>query len=237
MINPCISYGITKENRNHNKYQIEDLPCDIQLSIFHYKDEFLINKEKILDEIEKNGNKIKVVHMPLDTLKTPLKEIEFFVSDIYVRSGCDKYVLHPNKGIEYFLNNYKFRTPEKFCLETFAWKKKKVFRTPLEIIDICNKLINVSMTIDTAHIEPIWFDHKIMSHLLKYTKIIHLSNRCKELGPHIPFNHPKGELKLIKFVNDLKYRYKWSGDIVLEYMPEYSHKIIKNVMFLKKLVE
>jgi hypothetical protein len=93
------------------------------------------------------------------------------------------------------------------------------------------------MTIDTSHIEDVWFDHRIMDYLLKFTKVIHLSNRAKGLGSHLPFNHTDGEINLISFVKELKYRYKWSGTIVLEYMPDYHTKLIKNCKYVEKLLE
>ena len=93
------------------------------------------------------------------------------------------------------------------------------------------------MTIDTCHIEDVWFDPKIMSFLLKHTKVIHLSNRAKGLGSHLPFNDQRGELNLVSFVKELKRRYEWSGTIVLEYMPEYSHKLFRNYHYVKQLIE
>jgi len=123
--------------------------------------------------------------------------------------------------------------------------KKKVFRSPLEIISACQlyntQLYNAHsnalwMTLDTSHIEDVWFDHKIMAYLLKFTKVIHLSNRAKGIGSHLPFNYSKGELNLVSFVRDLKYKYNWSGDIILEYMEEYSTKLIKNCNYVKKLL-
>jgi hypothetical protein len=94
----------------------------------------------------------------------------------------------------------------------------------------------MAMTLDTTHIEDVWYDHKIIRFLLQYTSVIHLSNRASGIGEHLPFNHVKGELPLIKFVRELKYQYKWSGDIVLEYMPEYHDKLIKNAKYLERLL-
>ena len=69
-----------------------------------------------------------------------------------------------------------------------------------------------------------------MPSLLKHTSVIHLSNQSKEkaIGKHLPFNDPRGMFNLVGFVRDLKYRYKWEGDLVLEYMPEHKHRLIKN---------
>ena len=92
------------------------------------------------------------------------------------------------------------------------------------------------MCLDTSHTEDIWFDHRIMSYLLKYTSVIHLSNRAQR-AQHLPFNSEKGDLQLVGFVRELKYKYNWSGDIVLEYMPEYQDKLIKNLMYLRRLIQ
>jgi hypothetical protein len=93
------------------------------------------------------------------------------------------------------------------------------------------------MCIDTSHIEETWFDYKIMYKLLQFTSVIHLSNRAKGVGQHMPFNSEKGELNLVGFVRDLKHRYNWNGKIILEYMAEYQDKIEKNANYVKRLVE
>ena len=100
----------------------------------------------------------------------------------------------------------------------------------------CFRYPGLNMVIDTSHIEEIWMNHMIMPSLLKYTSVIHLSNKSKEFGQHLPFNHPKGVHNLVKFVRDLKYTYKWKGDLVLEYMPEYQHKLIKNRDYIERLL-
>jgi len=155
------------------------------------------------------------------------------------RFHCHKYVIHPNKGIENFINLYKNSgVAAQLCIENFQYRKKKEFRTPLQIIDACLRYGDqFKMTFDTSHSEKIWFDHKIMPYLLKYTSVIHLSNRAPGIGSHMPFNSPKGELNLVGFVRDLKYRYNWHGDIILEYMSEYQDKLRKNYHYLKRLLE
>ncbi|MFW9871837.1 MAG: hypothetical protein ACFFG0_01960 [Candidatus Thorarchaeota archaeon] len=231
MIDVAVSYRPSSEN----SYILDNIPVNIQLALFKYE-LYDKNKEFILKLVEKNPFKIKVVHLPLDTLHYPFEKASELMDDIFSRTGCVFYVIHPNKGIEKFLLKMQKKSPQYACVETFAWRKKKVFRSPLEIISAHYRWINTWMTLDTSHIEELWFDSKIMSYLLKFTKVIHLSNRAKGLGSHLPFNHQKGELNLVSFIRDLKYRYKWNGTIVLEYMPEYSHKLIKNCFYIKKLL-
>lgn len=231
MINVTISYNFQEENRS----QLENLPVSIQLALYKY-DIYKNNKEYILKNLE-GSLKIKVVHLPLDTMHIDYEKIDELVEDIFIRTGCVNFVVHPNKGIEKFIKYFHKKSPQLLCIETFAWRRNKVFRSPLEIINACQIYRgNLWMTIDTCHIEDIWFDHRIMPYLLKFTKVIHLSNRAKGIGSHLPFNHPKGELNLVGFVRDLKYRYNWSGTIVLEYMEEYSAKLIKNHSYIKKLL-
>ena len=96
----------------------------------------------------------------------------------------------------------------------------------------------LKMVIDTSHIEEIWMSHMIMPTLLRHTSVIHLSNQSKEkaIGKHLPFNHPEGMFNLVSFVRMLKHNYKWEGDLVLEYMPEYKHKLVKNKEYIERLL-
>jgi len=230
MIDVTISYNLNEEELEF----LENPSTDIQLSLYQY-DLYKRKEKEILKCIDGN-TRIKVVHLPLQTLKIPFVEIYTLISDIFNRTGCNHYVLHPNEGIDFFLRHIEDSEPF-ICVETFAWKRNKKLRSPLEIVEACQTYTNTWMTIDTCHIEDLWFDHRIMPYLLKYTKVIHLSNRSKALGQHIPFNHPDGELPLVKFVRELKYKYNWQGIIVLEYMGEYFDKLIKNHNYVKRLLE
>lgn len=230
MIDIAISHSLVEEGIEVLKY----LNTNIQLALYQYD----LVKQKY-EEIVKNlsgTDKVKVVHLPLQTLKIPIQEIYQIIRGLFVKTGCRYYVVHPNRGIEVFLNKFE-ELPVMICVETFPWRSKKVLRSPLEIVNACQTYKNTWMTIDTSHIEEIWFDYRIMSYLLKFTKVIHLSNRSKKFGQHLPFNHPSGELNLVKFVQDLKFRYKWNGVIVLEYMEEYRDKLTKNYNYVQRLVK
>lgn len=233
MINVSISYGFSKNNR----YKLKDIPVKVQFAIYKYK-LYEENRDYILRILE--GNTIvRVVHLPLDTFKTDPQKIFTMMDEIFVRTGCVKFVVHPNKGLKDFITSYnKIKTSTNLCIETFNWKSRKVLRSPLDIIQAIWKYgqHNISMTLDTTHIEDVWYDHKIMRFLLQYTSVIHLSNRATGIGKHLPFNHAKGELPLVKFVSELKHRYKWSGDIVLEYIPEHHSKLIKNAYYVERLL-
>lgn len=234
MINVGISY------RFFDNYPEFPIPKNIQLSYKLYED-FEKNREFILGSLEKNNINLLASHLPLDALKTDFEKVGTMIKQIAIATGCTKFVIHPNKNIEKFLDYFlrAIPTPITLCIETFGWKSRKVFRTPLEIMWAIERFGNgrMSMVIDTSHIESLWFDYKIMPSLLRYTSIIHLSNRAKGIGQHLPFNHGEGRLNLVSFINDLKNRYRWQGDIILEYMTEYRHKLIKNEQYIKELLK
>ena len=234
MINVCISYGFGEGNR----YSQERIPDKIQIATWKY-DVFMELKEDALKAIEKHGTDVKVIHLPLDTLSQGNSDIDKLIDFGFTRFGCRKYVFHTNKKSLQFIDHFLKRWSPfcQLCIETFGWRSKKELRGPLEILEYCIKdYPHLAMTIDTSHIEDIWFDHRIMPMLLKYTTVLHLSNRAKGIGQHLPFNSMDGDLKLVGFVRDLKYRYNWSGDLVLEYMPDYKHKLMKNKTYIERLL-
>jgi len=235
-INLSIAYGIGSDNR----YKLSYIPDSIQLSIYKYS----IYKElekSILNELNANEIQVKVIHLPMDTLKTDPSLINEMIINLRDVTGCKKYIIHPDEHIKSFINYFISNTPDNIilCIENYSWEKKKVFRSPLQIIEYIQSLRNtqhkIRLCFDTSHSEELWFDYKLMSYLLNYIDVIHLSNR-EGNNNHIPFNSGRGELKLVKFVNELIAKYKWSGDIVLEYMPEHHHKLISNVEYIKKLL-
>ena len=228
VIDVCISCGFG-----------EFIPNKIQLAIYKY-DMFMGMKEDISKAISRRHTHVKVVHLPLDTLRRDASDIDELIKFCYNEFGCVKYVVHPNKNIEAFIANFLSKWRKEWltlCLETFPYRKKKAIRSPLDIIEWCMGLApNVRMVIDTSHIEEVWMNHMIMKTLLKYTSVIHLSNKAKGVGQHLPFNHPDGVFNLVGFVRDLKYRYKWEGDLVLEYMQEYKDKLVKNKDYIERLL-
>lgn len=236
MIKVGISYGFGAENR----YYAESIPSDIQLATYKYN-LYKANEYKIIKALEEAKTNVLTVHLPIDTTRMPNSEVVIEMMDLfYNRFKCTEFILHPNKGFNEFVikwwNRYKSTPPYKLCIETFQWKKKKDLRSPLDIMEYCIRFNTFTMCIDTSHIEEIWFDYKIMSKLLQYTSVIHLSNRAKGISQHMPFNSQDGELNLVAFVKDLKKRYFWEGTIILEYMHTYQDKIRKNCEYVKRLV-
>jgi sugar phosphate isomerase/epimerase len=231
MIRVSISYGFGEDNR----YNADIIPENIQWALFQYEN----FKEADLEYLERNNINVNVVHLPLDSLRRDPQDIYEMMTKINIKLKTKKFVIHPNKHITSFLYHFIEWSGEypkfQLCVENFQWRKKKKLRSPLEIIEFCIRYPNhISFCLDTSHTEKVWFDHRIINYILTYTDVIHLSNRNKsERKQHMPFNTGKGDLNLMAFVNNLKF-IKWRGDLVLEYMQEYSNKKLKNYRFLKE---
>jgi len=236
VINVSISYGFGEGNR----YALDRIPQKIQLALYKY-DLFMEMKEDISKAISRTHTHVKVVHLPLDTLRRSFSEIIELMNFCFNEFGCMKYVVHPNKRIEAFIYSFLQWETEgiQLLLETFPFRNKKAIRTPIDIMEWCiHYPESLQMVIDTSHIEELWMSYMVMPSLLKHTSVIHLSNQSKEkaIGKHLPFNDPRGMFNLVGFVRDLKYRYKWEGDLVLEYMPEHKHRLIKNRDYIERLL-
>jgi len=238
MIDVAISYGFGDDNR----YNLYDIPRDIQLALFKYKN-YIDQREQIISALKAAETNVHTIHLPLDTMKRPSEDMINVIKDLNLSLGCSNFIVHPNKGFtkfsRHFISAFAMNTKYncRLTVETFQWRKRKELRSPLDILETCIKYPKMDMCIDTSHIESLWMDYKIMRTLLKYTTVIHLSNRAKGHGSHMPFNSPHGDLNLVGFVKELKRRYKWNGIIVLEYMPEHQGKLIKNYYYIKKLLE
>jgi len=237
-INVSISFGINRDNI-HN---LPSTPNSVQLGVYKYElyEEL---KYQIFDHLTQTT--VQVIHLPIDILRNESNVILTMMKTLRTMTGCKKFVIHPNKNIKSFLNYFLKNDPLDLvlCVENFQWKRKKEFRSPLETVEFINFLRqeyesaqdNIRLCFDTSHAEEVWFDFKIMSYLLPYIDVIHLSNRVGK-SQHMPFNIQNGDLNLVGFVKELISRYKWSGDIVLEYMDQYHHRLNANAFYLKRLI-
>lgn len=194
-------------------------------------------KNNIVKTARENNIDVRGIHLPIDCLRYSLQKVREIIMFFRAELGCSKFVIHPNKNIvkfiPFFLNNcYGI----ELCIENFQWKRKKPFRSPLEIYEVCLQSDFLKMTFDTSHAEEIWFDHKVFSFFAHKVSVVHLSNRSGK-EQHKPFNCGDGELNLVSFVKVLKRNFNWSGDIVLEYMPEYFDKVYQNLSYLERLLE
>jgi len=246
MINVSVSYGFGSDNRYNDT---GPLPQSIQLALYKYE-LFQQQKKKIFKLLSRNHTHVKVVHMPLDFLRHEPQLMIDMIKEVRDEVGSFKFIVHPNKGIQDFIilcNADPTLWDVQLCIENFQWRKKKKLRNPLKIIEYIGfmrqatlfrgdpPIENFRLCLDTSHTENIWFEYQMMYYLLPYTSVIHLSNR-EGRNQHLPFNTSKGELNLVGFVKDLKKRYNWSGDIVLEYMPEYRYKLERNADYIRRLL-
>ena len=238
MINVAISYGFGNENR----YNVGFVPESVQLALYKY-DLYLKYRDELFQQLHENKTQVRVIHLPIDSLRRDPEDTYEIMKTGLKEFGCTHYVIHPNKMIRNFIHHFlSSGLNVKLCIENFQWRSNKRLRTPLDIIE---RILeeneyegrqNLGMTFDTTHADEVWFDHRVLPFILRYTNVIHLSNRAKGVGDHIPCNDPRGKLNLVQFVNDLKRRYHWRGTIVLEYMEDYRDKVFKNYEYLKRLV-
>jgi len=235
MIENMISYPLYDEESIKN---IDYMNVFLQISIFKTSI-FQENKELILDSLSKNKDKIKVIHLPIDCLSVlNVHDLIELIDELSFSSDCQYFVIHPNKGIIQFTNYFLRHRIGRYNLsiETFQWRKKKELRSPLNIYEICLQSNSLSITFDTSHVSDVWFNHEIIPFLLSKISVIHLSNRIGK-QQHLPFNIQNGDLNLVSFVRELKYKYKWYGYIVLEYMKQHSSYLHKNLKYLDLLLK
>jgi len=233
MINTLISFGIKNESSlirlgNHSFYIPIQLSISQNVTYFKFKEDLvsIIKDKKIL---------VNIVHLPINCLSLEFSVIIDLMDFFYNNINVQKFVIHPNRSITKFISYFIcYERSYELCIENFLWKRKKELRSPLQIYDVCRRFPNVKITFDTSHSEVVWFEDKIFSYLLPEISIIHLSNRVDRKG-HRPFTAEKGELRLVDFVRKLR-NYKWSGDIVLEYLSDYSNKLFSNWLYLNRLL-
>lgn len=235
MIISSISYGFG----NSDLENISKIKHPAQVGMYKFEDWFRI-KNDLIKKLKEHNVNVRVVHLPIDSLKYTTKEILDLAEEFMNECKCKKYVIHPNKGIEKFLEEQSRKTISsmiEICVENFPYKSRKQLRSPLNIYEYCRKFDNVRMTFDTSHADEVWFDYKIFAYFMNKISVIHLSNRRKSKKQiHTNFNMENADLNLVGFVKDLKKRYNWSGDIVLEYRNGFKQHLEKNIEYLKKLV-
>jgi len=233
IIRPAVSFGITNKD---SLERLKKISVPIQLSVFKLEiyEEF---KKKVIKIIKDNKIQVNVVHLPVDLLsqepESTIEMMEFLNNELL----CEKFVIHPNRGVVQFLHYFinKKRSCYQLCIENFPWRRKKELRSPLVIHDICKTSDILKIAFDTSHAEEVWFDHKVFKYLVDKISVIHLSNRVGK-KQHQPFNKVNGDLQLVSFVKQLKKIFNWDGDIVLEYMPEYSSYLYRNLDYLERLI-
>lgn len=228
-------------NQNDNEFLNQYSGCNLQIG-FYKKDHFNFARKNHLPQRLKEWKvKIISVHLPVDLDFRNLDEIRDYAVAAYKEflsedNAC--LTLHPKHKIDldYFAFNLMLENLSAnltIALENFPYKRKKSLRTPLDIIEVCTKCNRFFMTLDLGHLQyyDLWLDDKILPYILKYTRIIHLSNRSGG-KTHTPIK--EGDINIEKFLNDLKAS-KWDGDIFLEYGMNYKDKLLKDLEWVKSI--
>lgn len=196
------------------------------LSFMHYKD-FVSFKEYIPKNL-----KITSLHGfnsdRNDSFSEYIKKLEEF-KDYFksFKDNSDDFMItvHPNQFGEEFVD-IKWTYPE-----VFPYSKKKMLRTPLDILKKCGR-----MTLDTSHLDQEWYaSENIIRSLINNSDIVHLSQRTSKNSEshHKPIS-VRGEVPMDFILRALNQ--KPVKEVVLEYMPEYFEIAIKDYSSLKNIV-
>jgi sugar phosphate isomerase/epimerase len=188
---------------------------------------------EVAEKIRSYGTKVLSVH----AIQAPITDERFKIwgneiADFTRTLGVTNITLHPNnvnkdkavqdealKNLEYFSRLYK--NDVVFCIETFEGKRR-VF-TPDEIASF-----NLPMTLDTSHIRE---DEKVWSLIKGYKERIfnvHLSAR-EGVRQHLPVDDFCKEV--VRYLIDNK----WTGNVILEYLPEFHGHLLNDLELLKAM--
>jgi len=220
--------------------QIEDryanINVPVEVALPYYWDIYEPVRGRLAEVVEKirsYGTKVLSVH----AVQAPITDERFKIwgneiADFARALGATNITLHPNNvnkdkaiqdealnNLEYFSGLYK--NDVVFCIETFEGKRR-VF-APDEIA-----LFNLPMTLDTSHIRE---DEKVWSLIKGYKECIfnvHLSAR-EGARQHLPVDDFCKEV--VRYLIDNK----WTGNVILEYLPEFHGHLINDLELLKAM--
>ncbi|NQT22452.1 MAG: hypothetical protein HQ579_03320 [Candidatus Omnitrophica bacterium] len=233
-----IKFGIRQSfdriEQIENRYA--DIKVPVEVAVPYYWDIYEPVRAylgEIAEKIKSYGTEVLSVHAvqaPITDERFRIwgKEIADFAKDL----GAKTITLHPNninkdeepqkealRNLEYFTGLYS--SDIVFCIETFEGKRR-IF-TPDETLTF-----NLPMTLDTSHIKD---NEKIWSLLKRYKKNImnvHLSAR-EGSKQHLPID------SFCRDVVSYLIECKWSGDVILEYLPEFHDRLTEDLESLKKI--
>jgi sugar phosphate isomerase/epimerase len=205
-----------------------------------------VRMDDVLEPFQSGSIEASSVHMAHTNITDfPLFELILDKTvQIAKRLNCKDIIIHPSKGtideVSGFITNTvdKILSKEKvyLCWETFTSKKR--FLSGISgVSDFCHGRQWHKACYDFSHMHI--DQEKTLKQISKYLdsiRIFHISNRIvdKELQ-HLPvFHQGAGDLDLdfleiLKFLKEKKY----TGNIVLEYFPEYSEQLAEDALFLK----
>jgi hypothetical protein len=225
-----ISIGcfINDESDIHRLEKISNKGINCQLAFFHYED--FINLRRYIPENLKisslhgfNSNREDNIS---DYIEKLIELKEYFYSRKIDQNSEFMVTAHPNHfGEEFAVYNWIYP-------ENFKYKKRKKLLTPLHILKTCGRI-----TLDTSHLEQEWFkSEQLFRFLLMNTDILHFSQRENNStkSEHKPINYP-GMVPtgfILKTLRQFNVK-----EVVIEYMPEYIDKAIKDYYFLHNTFE
>lgn len=224
-----------EEQRNLAEVLSSFKEMGIQLSFFKHQDFFKMRHNFIKEVCDSLNINITTVHAPtVDVFDEDFLEVIEEIKRIYKTSLIS---IHPQKG-ELSLSLAKLKDYAKIFAELeviLAYEnfpsivgKRKWICTPSQMHSYFN-LDFLKLTFDTSHLDSPSDCIQEMSEVFDKVAVIHLSDkdRAKE---HLPLG--SGCVPYQKFIEYLKRR-RFSGPLVLEYMPEYEDRLIEDVKRLK----
>jgi len=181
-------------NQNNNDFLKEYSECNLQIGFCKKNDFDFARKNHLAQKLKEWEVKVISTHLPIDLDFKNLDEVRDFTVATHQEFLEDNAVLtiHPKRKIDLDYSGFNIMLENLpanliIAIENFPYKRKKTLRTPLDIVEVCTKYSHFSMNFDLAHLQyyNLWLDDKILPHLLKYTRIIHLSNKSGG-KTHIP---------------------------------------------------
>jgi sugar phosphate isomerase/epimerase len=227
-----INFGIRQsfDGIGQIEERFSNLKAPVEIALPYYWDIY----EPIRVHLKAIAQKLKSFNadvLSIHAVQAPITNEKFKIwgkeiADFARMLGVKIITLHPNnidktqaiqkealENLEYFSALYKKEVI--FSIETFSGKRR-VF-TPEEIVKF-----NLPMTLDIAHIND---NEKIWSLLKDYKENIlniHLSAK-EDSSHHLPIDN------FCKEVVDYLVESKWSGNVILEYLPEFHTQILKDL--------
>lgn len=207
----------------------------VQLSLPKKRDIYRLNNKKIRNKLNDNNIDVKLAHGP----EIDIFEKDFIANLAWIRGNfsIDTITIHPKKGsYGSAIDLLKEKEDKLKEISTdIAYENIDSDKSWFKYIECLpfDDLSNIKATLDISHLDPNSDIEKIIGELGKNLKVIHLSNIQKN-KKHLPID--LGEYNLYPILNLLKDK-KFDGYLVLEYLPEYKEKEIKDTQKLREFFE
>jgi sugar phosphate isomerase/epimerase len=206
-----------------------------------------------IKEILKPFKKINIKASSIHFAQFKLSNLDLFsnvfnkTTEIAKSLDCDLIVIHPSMGkyeaIKKLLKERIEPVLKKeelyLCWETFE-SRRRIFGSIEGMFDFCKNTRAHRICYDFSHV------HKEQKDILRdlreninNIKIFHISNRVKNsIKQHYPIYYPEEEMaldfdKILSFLAQIKY----SGHLVLEYLPQFHPQLLPDGLKLKNVYE